>query len=383
MLPKKLQRKIESRKSDNSLRKLGQVNNLVDFSSNDYLGFSRSASIFKITQKILSEHNLEYNGSTGSRLLTGNHLLYSKTEELIAEFHHSKTSLIYNSGYDANIGFFSCVPQRGDVIYYDEYIHASIRDGISISRASAFKFKHNNLEDLKQKLAKLVDYDHIYIVSESVFSMDGDSPDLQELVKISQDFEAYLLIDEAHAIGVVNKDAKGLVEDLDLQDSVFARLVTFGKAIGCHGAAILCNEPLRDYLLNFSRAFIYTTALPPHSLASIIAAYSELKSTSEVELLQENISQFKSKLDNLGLKNFFIASDSAIQSCIVRGVEEVKTIASQISKNGYDVKPILYPSVPKGQERLRFCIHSFNSKEEIEQVLFLLASSIVPKSIAP
>ncbi|MDX1470479.1 MAG: pyridoxal phosphate-dependent aminotransferase family protein [Flavobacteriaceae bacterium] len=381
MLPKKLQKKIESRKSDNSLRKLGQDNNLVDFSSNDYLGFSKSQSIFNKTQNILLENSIEHNGSTGSRLLTGNHKLYSQAENVIADFHQSETALIYNSGYDANLGFFSCVASRGDVIFYDEYIHASIRDGISISKAAAYKFRHNDINDLKEKLSGLGECDNIYIVTESIFSMDGDSPRLEKLTELSQDFRANLIIDEAHAVGVANKPGKGLVEEQNLSNAVFARIVTFGKALGCHGAAILCNKDLREYLINFSRAFIYTTALPPHSVAAIMASYSELRTTQEIEILQSNIAHFKSNLSKFGIKEYFIPSDSAIQSCVVSSIDKVKKIASQLADNGFNVKPILYPSVPKGQERLRFCIHSFNSKEQIDGVLNLLASLLVPKSI--
>jgi len=148
--PKKLKSKLDTRQEANALRYLGKQNGLIDFSSNDYLGFSKSETIFNASHDFLVGHNIIQNGATGSRLLSGNHALYPIIENMLSNFHNSESALIFNSGYDANVGFFSSIPQRGDVILYDEYIHASIRDGISMSHAKAYKFKHNDLEDLEK-----------------------------------------------------------------------------------------------------------------------------------------------------------------------------------------------------------------------------------------
>ena len=187
--PNKLQNKINLRKEKNALRSLGASMKLVDLSSNDYLGFAKSETIFDSTHQFLIDNNLKINGATGSRLLSGNHSLYSLVEKQISEFHQSEAALIFNSGYDANVGFFSSVPQRGDVIIYDELIHASIRDGIQLSNAKAYKFKHNEVEDLESKILAVraeakTQESEIYIVTESVFSMDGDMPDLVKMSKI-------------------------------------------------------------------------------------------------------------------------------------------------------------------------------------------------------
>ncbi len=373
MFPKSLQLKLEKRKEENAFRTLGTSTGLVDFASNDYLGFSKSESIFNNALAILEQNKLHFNGSTGSRLLTGNHCLYPIVEQLLCEFHESEASLIFNSGYDANIGFFSSVPQRGDVILYDEFIHASIRDGISISKAKSYKFNHNNFEDLKDNLKRFQEAQTIYVVTESVFSMDGDSPNLTEMAKICSDQNVFLVVDEAHAIGVLGQNGEGMVQHLNLESKVFARIITFGKAIGAHGAAILGPTLLKDYLINFSRSFIYTTALTPHSLATISAAINELRGTSVRKKLLDNIEFFKSEILIYNLEKLFIASNSAIQSCLIPGNEEVKSVAARIHAEGLNVKPILYPSVPNGQERLRFCIHSFNSKKEISEVLQTLS----------
>lgn len=386
MLPKKLQDKLNQRREANALRQLKVPNaELVDFSSNDYLGFSKNQAIFSRTGEILKEQNLELNGAEGSRLLSGNHKLYELTERFIAKTHQVEAALIFNSGYDANVGFFGSVPQRGDVILYDEFIHASIRDGIQMSHAKAYKFKHNDLNDLESKLSlraqsrslEKANDSQIYVVTESVFSMDGDSPDLLKLVELCEQFSAQIFIDEAHAIGVFGT---GIIDDLGLGHRV-TRLVTFGKAMGCHGAGILGSENLKSYLVNFARSLIYTTALPPHSVATILAAYEHLscdttKSNSAFKKLRGNIQFFQKELTEQHLQEFFIKSDSAIQCAILPGNARVKHISTTLLEAGFDVKAILSPTVPAGQERLRICLHSYNSQNEIKTLLALLAKSL-------
>jgi 8-amino-7-oxononanoate synthase len=386
-LPKSLHQKLLQREQNNALRQLALPNNLVDFSSNDYLGFAKSEAIFQQTHDLLVSRNYKVNGATGSRLLTGNHSIYTETEEFIAQFHQAEAALIFNSGYDANVGFFSSVPQRNDIILYDELSHASIRDGIQMSLAKSFKFKHNDVVDLENLLIKCQPATRnpqpatIFIITESVFSMDGDSPDLEKLVALSEKHNAYLVIDEAHALGVFGKKGEGLVQQLNLQDNVFARIITFGKALGCHGAAVLGSEQLKTYLTNFARSFIYTTGLSPHSVATILVAYQHLaKSQQEREKLFQNINFFKQSFSTFNPQpatcNFQLPSSSTIHSIIIPGNERVKTIAQQLQQNGFDVKPILSPTVPEGQERLRFCLHSYNSQKEIFTVLDLLSTFV-------
>jgi 8-amino-7-oxononanoate synthase len=379
--PKALTSKLEQRIENNSLRKLNLPNNRIDFASNDYLGFAKSETIFHETHSYLIKNSMLQNGATGSRLLSGNHKIYQEAESKIAKFHQVESALIFNSGYDANVGFFSTVPQKGDLILYDELSHASIRDGIQLSNAKSYKFKHNDLEDLERLIQnqrpKTQDPTTIYIVTESVFSMDGDCPNLEELVKISEKYNCHLVVDEAHALGVFGEYGKGVIQMLRLQDAVFARIVTFGKGLGCHGAAILGSQKLMDYLVNFARSFIYTTGLSPHSVATILVAYQHLKTEKQaLENLRENIIHFNQEKNLLGLKPIFVRSKSAIQSAIIPGNENVKNIANQLQEKGFDVKAILSPTVPEGQERLRFCLHSFNSKEEISEVLKLLSALV-------
>lgn len=373
-LPQNLSEKLKIRKQNNALRQLPNATSLTDFASNDYLGWSQSELIFDETHQLLLDRNIKNNGATGSRLLSGNHQLYTATEDFIARFHQSESALIFNSGYDANVGFFSSVPQRGDLILYDELCHASIRDGIQLSKAKAYKFNHNDFEDLEQLIQRNPNTT-VYIVTETVFSMDGDCPNLEELVSVSNKYNCYLVVDEAHALGVFGERGEGLVQMLGLQDQIFARIMTFGKGLGCHGAAIIGSLELKSYLVNFARSFIYTTGLSPHSVAAILVGYEHLeKDLFPILKLKENIVFFNQHKNMLSLKPLFVRSKSAIQSAIIPGNEKVKSIANQLHQKGFDVKAILSPTVPEGQERLRFCIHSYNSTEEICEVLTLLST---------
>jgi 8-amino-7-oxononanoate synthase len=374
--PKNLSDKLEARKLNKALRILPQPNDLIDFASNDYIGFSKSEAIFNSTHQFLLDHNIKSNGATGSRLLSGNHTLYTEAENYIAQFHQSESALLFNSGYDANVGFFSSVPQKGDLILYDELCHASIRDGIQLTNGKSYKFKHNDFEDLESLIQRNPNT-LIYIVTETVFSMDGDCPNMEELVTLSEKYNCYLVVDEAHALGVFGDKGEGLIQYLQLQDKIFARIMTFGKGLGCHGAVVLGSDELKSYLVNFARSFIYTTGLPPHSVATILMGYHHLENDKNaLELLRENIVFFNQVKKLLYLNPLFVRSKSAIQSVIIPGNEKVKNIASSFQQKGFDVKAILSPTVPEGQERLRFCLHSYNSKEEMTKVLTLLSNFV-------
>ncbi|MGV6831966.1 MAG: aminotransferase class I/II-fold pyridoxal phosphate-dependent enzyme [bacterium] len=375
MLPEKLNNRLLARKKENSLRELKISNHLIDFSSNDYLGLAKNELITQQTDQFLKDRRIKQNGSSGSRLLTGNHPLFSEIEAYLSQFYNCEDALIFNSGYNANIGLISSIAQRNDLILYDELVHASLREGIQLANAKCYKFKHNDLEDLENLIIKYASRsDHIYVITESVFSMDGDQPDIHQLIKICQKQNAFLIIDEAHAIGVIRDDGLGLIQSNEITSQIFARIITFGKAIGAHGAAILGSSDLKNYLINFAKSFIYTTSLPPPSLANILVAHEFLKNCDEQQKLNSNIHFFKQKLTELKLDSKFISSDSAIHCCIIPDNDHVKNVSSQLQQKGFDVRPILSPTVAKGKERLRFCLHSYNSKEEISEVLSVLAT---------
>lgn len=353
-----IQQKLAERKANNALRELKVYYDLVDFCSNDYLGFASEKSVHQV------ESGLSQFGATGSRLISGNSEINEEVENYLATFYGCDSALIFNSGYNANLGFFSCVPQRGDTIIYDELIHASIRDGIRLSNANSYSFKHNDVESLKNKLRKAED--NVYVVVESIYSMDGDFAPLKELAVICENQGVALVVDEAHAVGIFG-NGKGLCAELGIEKDVFARIITFGKAYGCHGAAILGNKELRDFLINFSRPFIYTTALPLQNVLTIKKAHQFLlQNEDRIDKLKVNIGLFKDLTVNFQLST--VNSKSAIQCIIVPGNDKVKQLAETIQGKGFDVRPILSPTVPKGQERLRICLHSFNTKEQIENL---------------
>ena len=351
---------MEERRSADACRQLAPDNRLIDFCSNDYLGFARSAVLKQKTDEEIIKSGLLFNGSTGSRLLSGNSAYAENLEHEIAALHKSESGLIFNSGYDANLGLFSSVPQRGDTVIHDELAHASIIDGARLSYASRYVFKHNDLNSLEQKLKHAKG--NCYVAIESVYSMDGDTPPIEDIIDVTEKYHAHLIVDEAHAVGLFNY---GIINRLNLQDRIFARIVTFGKALGCHGAIVLGSDLLKNYLVNFARSFIYTTASPPHQLASVKMAYRLLaESADEAEILKNNIILFKQKISD-NAASLLIGSESAIQCLVLGNNEKAKLAAAYLQKAGMDVRPILSPTVPEGSERIRICLHSFNTEKEI------------------
>ncbi|MFT6715546.1 MAG: 8-amino-7-oxononanoate synthase [Saprospiraceae bacterium] len=360
----KLHKQLAKRKRENSYRELKLSDNLVDFCSNDYLGISR----------LLNFENKEPVGSTGSRLLQGNYSLIETLEQELASFHDANEALVYNSGYVANIGLFSCLPQKDDVILYDEYIHASVKDGMRLSFAKSYSFKHNDLQDFEKKLLKLKKETkgNVYVTVESVYSMGGDKAPLRKITELTEYHSCVLVVDEAHAVGVYGKKGEGLVQYLGLENKVAIRVVTFGKAVGCHGAAVLCSNLIKTYLVNFSRSFIYSTALPPSTVAVIRKAYTQMKTSKQILLLQENIKYFKKAAEAGNLKSL-MPSDSAVQCVLVPGNSEAKACSNLLRKNGFDVRAILSPTVPVGMQRVRICLHAFNRKQEIDGLFSVLS----------
>jgi len=349
-----------TRMAAGTLRSLKNPNPVLsDFTSNDYLGLSRSKELrHQIHQKFLS---LELNnGASGSRLLSGNSAYTEEVEQKLAALFHGEAALIFNSGYSANVGVFSSVPKKNDTILYDELSHASIKDGIRLSLATRYPFHHNDLDDLENKIKR--SKGKIFIAVESIYSMDGDECPLTDLVSLAEKYDASIILDEAHSTGSKGPDGSGLARALGLHDRIDIRIYTFGKAMGVHGACVVGSKTLTQYLVNFARAFIYTTALSPHSIVSINQAFDYLKRNIDLQTrLQSRIELF---LKHCDFKNR-TESKSAIQTKIFQGNETVKQNANHLQTKGFDIRPILSPTVPKNAERLRICLHTFNSDEEI------------------
>lgn len=370
-----LQRFLDKRKQEDSLRALKQTSHLIDLCSNDYLGLSRDPAFHKAVSEEIYALNNNWSGATGSRLITGNSQIAEELEQTIAIFHDTENALLFNSGYDANVGFFSSVPQRNDLILYDDLIHASVRDGLKMARARSIPFNHNNLDDVREKLA--ADVDNIYIALESVYSMDGDFAPLEELTKLTlEDDRIHLIVDEAHATGVYGDRGEGRVGELGLEELVYARIHTFGKGLGAHGAAVVGSNILKQFLLNYARSFIFTTSLPLHSLVSIKIAYETIPTLQDRrERIQSLIDLFRSSIEE-GEQLWLLRSPSPIQSVIIPGNTKARELSAKLEDAGYYVKAILYPTVPRGLERLRICIHAFNTEEEIREVTDIINRSV-------
>ncbi len=357
-----LNKKLEERRANDALRRLRLPEGKVDFCSNDYLGVVRNGLLENGSE-------VDAHGSGGSRLLAGNYALIEAAEGIIAAFHAGAAGLIYNSGYDANVGLLSSVPQRGDFVLYDALSHASIRDGIRLSFSQAHPFAHNDCEELEKRLWMAGEGGFagtIFVVTESVFSMDGDCAPLKEMAALCRKYGAQLIVDEAHATGVVGANGEGLVQAEGLEGECFARIYTFGKAMGCHGAIVVGSELLREFLINFSRSFIYTTALPPASVRAILDSYALLPDLgAERVRLGKLIGQFRKA--SIGFQR--LESVTPIQVVIVPGNAAVRALAGRLQEAGLDVRPILYPTVQRGKERLRIVLHAFNTEEEVDRLV--------------
>jgi len=356
----KYQLKLEARKKNGGLRSLSLLGEFMDFFSNDYLGFSKDAP----------PTAGKASGSTGSRLLSGNSREAEQTEAFLADFFGTEAALIFNSGYDANLGFFSAVPQRGDTVLYDALIHASVRDGIRLSHADAFSFSHNDVADLEKKIRKAKGT--VFVAVESLYSMDGDQAPLREIAEVCKSSGAKLVVDEAHAGGVWGFIGKGLVDELNLVPAVFARVFTFGKAYGAHGACVVGDAELVDYLTNFARSLIYTTAMPPRQYVEIQQAVVRSVEQAPRQKLQENINYFREVFNKL---DFISDLRSPVQVIAVNNAEKAVELANLLQQNGLAVKAILSPTVPEGAERLRICLHAFNTPEEIDRLKAVLSGS--------
>lgn len=354
----KLKDKLEKRNTENVLRSLKPKKEGINFYSNDYLGLAQNTTFQKILLQEINQQPHLLKGSTGSRLISGNSNFMMEVEAFIAKKHKVEGALLLPSGYLANLALFSAIPQRGDTVLIDELIHRSVRDGIRLSNAKGLKFRHNDLGHLEELLKKAEG--SCFIAVESLYSMDGDFAPLEQLTALAERYNASLIVDEAHAFGVFGY---GLVALKNLQKKVFATVVTYGKGMGMHGAAILGTQTMISYLVNFSSPVIYTTGSNDFHAMSIKKGYDFLENNSNLsQTLQENISEFrKSNLPTLS------DPQSPIQIIPMPNISSAKRTQQHLENKGFLTFAAVAPTVKEGEERLRICLHSFNSKEEINQ----------------
>jgi len=367
----RIQNYLQQRKENNLYRTLKIINNLIDFSSNDYLGLSRSVYIKQQVEIDAKNYLHHKSGATGSRLLNGNSELFEEVEVLLAKTHHAESALLFNAGFDANVGLISTVARPNDTIFYDELVHASIHQGMQLSGAKLVPFKHNDMLDL-ENLLKETTYDIAFLITESIFSMEGDKADLITINEISKRYNAYLIVDEAHATGILGTNGSGYCNELQIEQDCFARVYTFGKAIGSHGAVVVGSTLLKEYLVNFSKNFIYTTALDLHTILRVKHTYL----STQIIINQQNklnklINYFKCCKNQL-LDSYEVLGDGPIFGILVNGNQNCLELATFLQNNNLDVRAILSPTVPKGKERLRIILHSFNTNQQIDALFSLL-----------
>ncbi|WP_294298512.1 aminotransferase class I/II-fold pyridoxal phosphate-dependent enzyme [uncultured Chryseobacterium sp.] len=351
------QEALAKREDNGTLRILKGRRQGTDFYSNDYLGLSGNKDFQNILLKSITENPELLMGSTGSRLISGNSNSVVETEEFIADEHGYGSALLFSSGYNANLALFSTLPTRHDTIIVDEQIHRSVHDACKLSNAKKLKFKHNDCRHLEQILKKQTGT--CYIAIESLYSMDGDVAPIKEIARTAGKYNAGLIVDEAHAFGVFNY---GLVDKFKLQDHVLATVITYGKALGMHGAAVLTNTTIRSYLINFASPFIYTTSAQDFLWMSIREGYHFLKNNQELlSLLQRNIQIFgDQQIESPS------AANSPVQAIIIPDNKRVRALNDSLLTNGFLTYAILSPAVKEGTERLRICLHSFNTESEIK-----------------
>lgn len=369
---------LEIRRKDGLLRSLQHMDHFIDFCSNDYLGLAKNQELNQLITKDfenwLAQNNaqISINGATGSRLISGNNSLVENFEITCAQIHHAEAALLFGSGFEANLGLLSSISQADHIVFCDQLLHASIIDGIRLGKGKKVIFNHNDWEALSTELAK---YPHQtkWVVVESIYSMDGDQAPLQKYIELKQNYDFELIVDEAHSGGVYGFKGAGLVQELGLVDQVFARVITFGKAWGNAGAVVLGSQALRQYLINFARSFIYSTGPTPAHICALLATLHFIQNQDELrEKLKKNITFFQGHCSHPNWGK----SQSAIQTFIVPGNQEVRRIAQLAQEKDFGLKPIVYPTVPKGEERIRITLSALTQQQDMLDLIQLLESNI-------
>lgn len=364
-MEKFLEQRLDALREKGTFRELAGTVTGVDFWSNDYLGLARAQVQARVQKSNRPKHQ------PGSRSISGDHDNYHALESRIAAYHGQAAALVFNSGYTANLGLLSALLRRTDTIFYDELMHASCRDGIRLSQASGFRFAHNDLADLKSQLNKARSDGSVFVLTEGRFSMDGDLGPIAALAELCEQTGAHLIVDEAHSGGIEGKGGTGLVAALGLQKRVFATVMTYGKAFGTHGAAVLGSHTLREYLINTCRPFIYSTCPAPAQWEGIAAAYTALESHHEQHFaqLQGVITFFQKEMAAAGLAHLLLPANGPIQILAIPGNESVMAVETACRAAGLLVKGIRSPTVAPGSERIRLCLHAFNTEAELKRLI--------------
>ena len=343
---------------------------ILNLCSNNYLGISEELRLPTEQQQDATPV-----GATASRLIVGNHPSFNSLETTMAELKGTESCLVFSCGYMTNIGTISALVGQGDAIYSDRLNHASIIDGARLSGARHFRYRHNDPEHLKQLLIKSKDFRKRLIITESIFSMDGDQASLEELVDLKEKFNAIIMVDEAHAAGIYGKRGAGLISELGLCDRVDIQMGTFSKAYGCFGGYVAGAKILTDYLINRARSFIFTTGLPP-CINSLNQQAVELSIHEDWRRrrLFENAEYFRNGLKKLGLNSG--KSTTQIIPLIIGDESRALKLSELLWSKGIAVVAIRPPTVPKKTARLRFSVMATHKKSDLEWALRTIGESV-------
>jgi len=360
-----IESELEERNQAGLLRHLPNppVSSAIDFCSNDYLGLARSEKLKNRVEAAWHQYNRPL-GATGSRLISGNHLAVQELETFARKVWDSEAALYFDSGYSANTTLISSLADRHTTILYDALCHASIREGIALSRAKAHGFKHNDLHDLTNKLKQA--RGRLLIITESVFSMDGDLAPISDIFAISSKNNALLYVDEAHAGAVFGPAGRGLLADLRFNPAATIRLITLSKGFGATGAIALLPKIFSNYITNTGKGFIYTTG--PSAFSCLLAkeAISQSLSEDDARKTLRYLQQYAT--DTLKLSE----AESPIIAYKVPSIKYGFQLEEELSERQIATKLIRYPTVPEGSERLRISLHSFNSTQDIDLLANIL-----------
>lgn len=345
----------------------------IDFTSNDYLGLTSSEELRTRVLAELASSGMPL-GSGGSRLLRGNHRWHEEAEAYFAAYEASAASLYFTSGYAANMAVLTAIPTRRDVIIYDALVHASIKEGIRASIATKKSFEHNSVESLIAALDASRSAEAIYVVVESLYSMDGDESPLAELAKLSRERGVSLIVDEAHATGLFGHEGRGLIDECDVRADVFASIHPCGKALAGAGAFVCGSSIVMSYLLNRARTMIFTTALPPIVAYTLTQAIEIIRAEPQrIARVSENAAYVRSRLMPVLRRWHVLAGRSPIIPFIIGGDEESVLVAEELHRRGMDVRPIRPPTVAEGSSRFRLTVNSEHTKAELD----LLCDSLI------
>lgn len=337
----------------------------IDFSSNDYLGLRDHPRMKEESKSAIDAFGTS---SSASRLLSGDLQLHHDLEKRIAAFKGKEAALVFNSGYQANTGIISALYSKNDCVFCDRLNHASIIDGILLSGAKFFRFQHNDPEHLESLLKNKRDnFKNALIVSESIFSMDGDRAPLSELVRLKEKYACRLMVDEAHATGLFGESGSGVIEEEGLQEEVELVMGTFGKALGGFGAYLATSRTIADYLINTCRSFIYSTALPAAVIAADMTGLDLV--SQEPFRRKEVLSLSRYFRESLKEKGFRVKGDSQIVPLILEDSQRALSFAERLQERGYWVLPIRPPTVPAKEARLRFSVTFYHGKEILENLV--------------